>query len=151
MLSPLVRGLATEVGLDVNAITGTGAGGRIRREDVERAIATKGAPAAAGGPTPTAPAAPAAAPVAGGVAGPPAGRPGAQPAPQLGPRDEAVPLPRIRLAIAERMTQSVRIAPHVWTSVEVDLDNVERVRQKHKERFRREEGMALRVAFCITM
>src|SRR5687767_7697236 len=76
MLSPLVRRLASEAGLDVNAITGTGAGGRIRREDVERAIAAKGALAAAGGPTPTAPAAPAAAPVASGVAGPQAGRPG---------------------------------------------------------------------------
>ena len=49
----------------------------------------------------------------------------------------------MRLAIAERMTQSVRIAPHVWTSVEVDLDAVEQVRARHKARFRSEEGMSL--------
>ena len=67
----------------------------------------------------------------------------ARPAAQLGPRDEAVPLPRMRLAIAERMTQSVRIAPHVWTSVEVDLDAVEQVRARRKARFRSEEGMSL--------
>ena len=64
----------------------------------------------------------------------------AQPSAPLGPRDEAVPLPKIRLAIAERMTHSIRIAPHVWTSVEVDLDNVEQVRARHKARLRSEEG-----------
>ena len=53
------------------------------------------------------------------------------------------PLSRMRLAIAERMTESLRIAPHVWTSVEVDLQAVEEVRRQHKERFRREEGTSL--------
>ena len=45
----------------------------------------------------------------------------------------------MRLAIAEHMTDSLRIAPHVWTSVEVDLQAIEEVRRQHKERFRREE------------
>ena len=75
-------------------------------------------------------------------------RPPLQPAPaaaaaKLGPRDEAQPLSRMRLAIGERMISSLRVAPHVWTSVEVDLQAVEDVRRRHKERFRREEGMSL--------
>ncbi len=49
----------------------------------------------------------------------------------------------MRQTIAQRMTESVRVAPHVWTSVEVDLDAVERVRALHKERFRAAEGMSL--------
>ena len=49
----------------------------------------------------------------------------------------------MRLAIAERMTELLRIAPHVWTAVEVDLQAVEEVRRQHKERFRREEGTSL--------
>ena len=49
----------------------------------------------------------------------------------------------MRLAIAERMTESLRVAPHVWTAVEVDLQAVEEVRREHKERFRREEGTSL--------
>ena len=144
MLSPLVRRLVAEAGLDVSAITGSGAGGRIRREDVERAIAAsegQARQAVPAQPASAAPAAPEREPAAGP---PPVVEPrAARPAAQLGPRDEAVPLPRMRLAIAERMTQSVRIAPHVWTSVEVDLDSVEQVRARHKARFRSEEGMSL--------
>jgi 2-oxoglutarate dehydrogenase E2 component (dihydrolipoamide succinyltransferase) len=49
----------------------------------------------------------------------------------------------MRLAIAERMTESLRTAPHVWTAVEVDLQAVEEVRRQHKERFRAEEGTSL--------
>jgi 2-oxoglutarate dehydrogenase E2 component (dihydrolipoamide succinyltransferase) len=49
----------------------------------------------------------------------------------------------MRLAIAERMVESLRIAPHVWTSVEVDLQAIEEIRVRHNERFRREEGTSL--------
>jgi 2-oxoglutarate dehydrogenase E2 component (dihydrolipoamide succinyltransferase) len=49
----------------------------------------------------------------------------------------------MRLTIGERMAESLRIAPHVWTSVEVDLQAVEEVRRRHKERFRHEEGTSL--------
>ncbi len=62
MLSPLVRRLVAEAGLDINAIAGSGAGGRIRREDVERAMAAGSAraqaPTATAAPPPAAPAAP---------------------------------------------------------------------------------------------
>ena len=49
----------------------------------------------------------------------------------------------MRLAIAERMTELLRIAPHVWTSVEVDVQAIEEVRSRHKEQFRREEQASL--------
>jgi 2-oxoglutarate dehydrogenase E2 component (dihydrolipoamide succinyltransferase) len=62
---------------------------------------------------------------------------------KLGPRDEAQPLSRMRLAIGEAMIASLRTAPHVWTSVEVDLQAIEDLRRHHKERFRREEGVSL--------
>jgi len=49
----------------------------------------------------------------------------------------------MRLAIGERMVESLRIAPHVWTSVEVDMQAIEEVRRRHKEQFRREERTSL--------
>jgi pyruvate dehydrogenase E2 component (dihydrolipoamide acetyltransferase) len=145
MLSPMVRRLATEHGIDLATVPGSGRGGRIMREDVERAIAASAvtAPAAA----PSAPATPAVAPPA-PVAAP------AAPAPQLEPatsapasvarqRQETVPLSRIRLITAERMVESRRISPHVWTSVEVDLERIEQIRQQHKAQFRKEEEASL--------
>ncbi len=140
LLSPIVRRLAVEHGIDLATVQGSGATGRIMREDVEAAIArtTASQPATA---VPSAP--PVTTPVA--PPAPSALRPTAPPAvaARLGSRDEAEPLSRMRLAIGERMTESLRIAPHVWTSVEVDLQAVEEVRRRHKERFRREEGMSL--------
>jgi 2-oxoglutarate dehydrogenase E2 component (dihydrolipoamide succinyltransferase) len=49
----------------------------------------------------------------------------------------------MRLAIGARMIESLQTSPHVWTSVEVDLEAIEDIRRRHKERFRREEGMSL--------
>jgi pyruvate dehydrogenase E2 component (dihydrolipoamide acetyltransferase) len=144
MLSPLVRRLVAEAGLDVSAIIGTGAGGRIRREDVEKAIAAGGARAAA--PTPTAP--PTTAPAPAAVPAAPTPERAAPAAPAVAaapgdPRDEVVQLSRMRLAVASGMKQSQTIAASVWTSVEVDFENVEAVRRKHKDRFRKETGSSL--------
>jgi pyruvate dehydrogenase E2 component (dihydrolipoamide acetyltransferase) len=129
-LSPIVRKLAARHGIDLGAIQGSGATGRITREDIEAAIAQVGS--APQTPktleAPQAPSAPVALPVTGAA---------------VGSRDEVQPLSRMRLAIAERMTESLRTAPHVWTAVEVDLQAVEEVRRQHKERFRREEGVSL--------
>ncbi|ACV80396.1 2-oxo acid dehydrogenase subunit E2 [Nakamurella multipartita] len=142
MLSPLVRRLAAENNLDVSALTGTGEGGRIRREDVEKAIAgggarTNGAAApAARAATAPAPAAPAAAPAT------TAPRP-AVPAGVADPRDEVVTLSRMRIAVANGMVASLAASASVWTSVEVDFDNVEKVRVKHKDRFKKETGASL--------
>ena len=127
-LSPIVRKLAAQHGIDLATIEGSGATGRIRREDVEAAIARAAA-------------APSAAPAKTLVPPGPVSAPAAAVTP--GSRDEVQPLSRMRLAIGERMVESLRIAPHVWTSVEVDLQAVEEVRRRHKERFRHEEGTSL--------
>jgi pyruvate dehydrogenase E2 component (dihydrolipoamide acetyltransferase) len=58
-------------------------------------------------------------------------------------REEAVSLSRIRLVTAERMLQSRQTSPHVWTSVEVDLERIEQVRRRHKEQFKKYEGASL--------
>ena len=114
LLSPMVRRLAAENQIDLAAVPGSGDGGRIMREDVQQAIATRAATA-----------------------------PPPQPAPAAGEREEIVPLSRIRLVTAERMLASRQTSPHVWTSVEVDLERVEQIRQQHKAQFRREEGASL--------
>jgi 2-oxoglutarate dehydrogenase E2 component (dihydrolipoamide succinyltransferase) len=137
MLSPLVRRLAAENNLDIAALGGSGVGGRIRREDVEKAIAggaarTNGAAAAASVAAPAAPAAPATT----------APRP-AVPAGVSDPRDEVVTLSRMRIAVANGMVASLAATASVWTSVEVDFDNVEQVRRKHKDRFKKETGASL--------
>ena len=126
LLSPLVRRLAAEHGIDVTTVAGTGAGGRIRREDITNAIAagptTAAAPAAASAPTAAAPQAPKA-----GTDG----------------RDEVVPLSRMRLILADTLKASQTLAASVWTSVEVDFDNIERVRTEYKARFKKETGASL--------
>jgi pyruvate dehydrogenase E2 component (dihydrolipoamide acetyltransferase) len=141
LLSPIVRQLAVEHGIDLTSVRGSGASGRIMREDVEaaiaRAAASQPATAAPSAPPVVTPMAPRSASSAAGPAAPPAA------AQKLGPRDEAEPLSRMRLAIGERMIESLRTSPHVWTSVEVDLQAIEEVRRRHKERFRREEGTSL--------
>jgi 2-oxoglutarate dehydrogenase E2 component (dihydrolipoamide succinyltransferase) len=154
MLSPLVRRLVAEAGLDVSTITGTGAGGRIRREDVEQAIAAKQAgtatapPTAPERPAPSRPVEPpprAPAPAAPGPA--PTAAPPPSPAPAAtasgDARDEVVTLSRMRLAVGEGMKRSQTTTASVWTSVEVDFDNVEKTRQRHKDRFRKETGASL--------
>jgi hypothetical protein len=118
LLSPIVRQLAARHGIDLATVQGSGVTGRIMREDIEAAIARATS-------TPLVTVAPSA------------------PAVTLCPRDEAQPLSRMRLAIGERMVESLRIAPHVWTSVEVDMQAVEEVRRRRKEQFRREEGTSL--------
>ena len=134
VLSPVVRRLAAETGVDLASIPGTGAGGRIRREDVQQAVAT--APTAATPEAPTAPAAPtvpATAPAAPQPVTPAAGAVG----------DEVVKLSRMRLITADVMVKSLQTSAHVWTSVEVDFERVEKVRQRHKEQFKKSEGASL--------
>ena len=126
LLSPLVRRLAAEHNIDVASVAGTGAGGRIRREDIEKAISSgqtlTAAPAAA---TAQAPAAPRATKAA------------------TDGRDEVVPLSRMRLILADTLKASQTLAASVWTSVEVDFDNIERVRTEYKARFKKETGASL--------
>ena len=126
LLSPLVRRLAAEHNIDVASVAGTGVGGRIRREDIENAISSgqtlTAAPAAAPAPAPAAPRATKAATEG---------------------RDEVVPLSRMRLILADTLKASQTLAASVWTSVEVDFDNIERVRTEYKARFKKETGASL--------
>ena len=133
LLSPVVRRLAAEKGIDLATIPGSGGGGRIRREDVEHAIAA--APAAAG------PSAVAAAPPV--TAAAPAPVAAQKPAASVSPGDEVVKLSRMRLITADLMIKSLKTSAHVWTSVEVDFEHVEQVRQRHRAQFKKAEGMSL--------
>jgi pyruvate dehydrogenase E2 component (dihydrolipoamide acetyltransferase) len=140
LLSPVVRKLVNDNDLDIDAIEGTGPGGRITRDDVLDAIdagtAKKGAapsqPAAA--PTPQQPAA---------APAEPARKAPAAPAPKAGERDTTVPHTRIRRATAEHMRRSVDTSAHVYASIEVDFDAVDRVRAARKEQFKADEGFSL--------
>ncbi|MGQ0615779.1 MAG: dihydrolipoamide acetyltransferase family protein [Acidimicrobiia bacterium] len=134
LLSPIVRRLAADHGIDLAQVSGSGAGGRIRREDVETVIAAGPAPAE----------------IAPAAAATPADAPTAATASPQDDRSEVVGMSRIRVLIAENMSRSMQISPHVWTSVEVDLENVEQVRQKHKDRFREQEGAGLSYLIFIS-
>jgi 2-oxoglutarate dehydrogenase E2 component (dihydrolipoamide succinyltransferase) len=121
-LSPVVRRLAREHDIDPSVIEGTGRDGRVTRNDVLAYIESiKAAPEPA--PAPAAPA--------------------PEPADPGPPMDEPVKLSRLRVRIADNMVASLRTAAHVWTSMEVDYERVERVRQAHRESFRQQEGFSL--------
>ena len=145
LLSPVVRRLISENNLDVGAISGTGVGGRITRADVESAMASGGAaaaPAPAPAPTPT-PAPASAAPAAAPASAPPEQLTAVVAPLPVNARDTIVPLNRIRKTTAEYMVQSKQVSPHVLTAIEVDFENVERVRQANKAEFKSHEGFSL--------
>jgi pyruvate dehydrogenase E2 component (dihydrolipoamide acetyltransferase) len=135
-LSPVVRKLARENNLDLSVIEGTGRGGRITRNDVLSYLERLSTEAAAVLPAPTPKPAPAVAAV-----------PSAEPAPSeeipLLPGDEVRDLTRLRARIGDNMITAKRTAAHVWTSVEVDYEAVERVRQRHRAAFKEREGFSL--------
>ena len=134
LLSPVVRRMAAEKGIDLAAVPGSGAGGRIRREDVEQAIAAQPAAVA---PATVAAAPPATVPAPAPVVAAP------KPAASVSPGDEVVKLSRMRLITADLMVRSLKTSAHVWTSVEVDFEHVEQVRQRHREQFKKTEGVSL--------
>ena len=133
ILSPLVRKLATEHGVDLGQVAGTGTGGRITKNDVLGFVASRGAPApvAAGATVP----APATAPA-------PAVAP--QPAPgAVGGGEEIVPVSHIRKQIAQHMKASLEVSARAWNAVEVNMENVARLRERTKEAFKAREGFSL--------
>lgn len=125
-LSPAVRRLAREHNVDVEAITGTGMGGRVTRNDVLRYLET------APPPVQPAPVAPPEATVA--VAAPTAA---------VGADEERMPLTPVRRMIAEAMERSVREIPHAWSMVEVDITELVALRSREREGFRQREGVNL--------
>jgi 2-oxoglutarate dehydrogenase E2 component (dihydrolipoamide succinyltransferase) len=149
ILSPLVRRLADEHGIDLSQVQGTGTGGRITKSDVMAFVEGKGqaAPAPAeAAPAPAAQAPPAEAPAAPAPAPPkPSPAPAAAQAPAAAAGEEAVPLSRMRQAIAKNMVASLQTTARAWNLVEVNMDNVMRVREEAKDAFKQREGMSLTV------
>jgi pyruvate dehydrogenase E2 component (dihydrolipoamide acetyltransferase) len=158
VLSPVVRKLMNENGIDPSQVTGTGLGNRITRDDVEAVIAgrsgTQTAPApaapapAAQAPAPAAPAPAAQAPAAPAPAAPAPAAPSAPPLATQAPsradgRDEVVPFTNIRRRTAEHMVRSKATSPHTLMVKEADYERVEQVRRAHGERFKSEEGFSL--------
>jgi pyruvate dehydrogenase E2 component (dihydrolipoyllysine-residue acetyltransferase) len=136
ILSPLVRRLAEEHQIDLSQVQGTGTGGRITKSDVMALVQGQGeAPAKA---APEAPAAAAQAPAT------PAQAPAPQPA-AAGAREEAIPLTRMRQAIAKNMVASLQTTARAWNMVEVNMENVMRIRAQAKEAFKQREGISLTV------
>jgi pyruvate/2-oxoglutarate dehydrogenase complex dihydrolipoamide acyltransferase (E2) component len=132
ILSPLVRRLAEEHGVDLSQVTGSGTGGRITKNDVLAFVSSRAEPAPAAPPAPPAPA-PAAAPAA---AVP-------MPAATAGQGEEIVPMSHIRKAIANHMLNSVQNTARAWTMVEVNVDHLVKLRERAKEPFRQKYGVNL--------
>jgi 2-oxoglutarate dehydrogenase E2 component (dihydrolipoamide succinyltransferase) len=159
-VTPLVRKLATEHGVELDSVTGTGVGGRIRKQDVleaararraadeaARAAAAPAAPAAPATPAapaaqaaPAAPAAPATAPA------PTAAAPAAPSRPAIVPsalRGTTQKMSRPRQVIAQRMVESLHTAAQLTTVIEVDVTKIARLRDRAKKDFEAREGVKL--------
>ncbi|GAB2474311.1 2-oxoglutarate dehydrogenase, E2 component, dihydrolipoamide succinyltransferase [Xylanimonas ulmi] len=132
-LTPLVRKLAADKGVDVATIVGTGVGGRIRKEDV---LAAAERAAAAAAPAPVAATAPAAAPAA------PAAKAPSIPAPSP-LRGTTEKMTRLRKIVAERMVEALHTQAQLTTVVEVDVTKVAKLRARAKESFKAREGANL--------
>jgi 2-oxoglutarate dehydrogenase E2 component (dihydrolipoamide succinyltransferase) len=124
-VTPLVRKLASELGVNLALVKGTGIGGRIRREDVEQAapapvLAVSAAPAAAASVRTSAPA----------IAVSPL-------------RGTTVTMSRLRKVIAARMVESLQVSAQLTTVIEVDVTKIARLRDKSKASFEAREGVKL--------
>ena len=145
LLSPVVRMLVAEHGIDVNALVGSGPGSRITREDVLDHIdrnGLKATPAAAPALVITAPVvatpAPAAAPTPA-----PAPAPVSRPAVVSSEREQVIALTKIRKLTGSHMIMSKSTSPHAFSVVEVDYANVDRARTAIKESWKAGEGFSL--------
>jgi pyruvate/2-oxoglutarate dehydrogenase complex dihydrolipoamide acyltransferase (E2) component len=150
-MTPAVRRLLREHGLEASQIAGTGGGGRITREDVlgyVEAVRTGQTPAAPAAAPATAPAAPAPAPAAAAAAPAPASatRPvGATNAGITFPpgADEVlVPMTQMRKGIATQMTKALS-APHAYVQMEIDATKLVRFREREKKAYQAKEGIGL--------
>ena len=129
--SPLVRKIASENNVDLSTVPGTGASGRITKQDITAHLEGVGAKAT---PAATAPAA--AKPVA-----------PATPQPQPG---ELVPLSKMRSIIAKRMLESKATSPHVHTVFKVDMTRIVKLREKEKNKYEQRNGVKLTYMPFIT-
>ena len=134
-LTPLVRKLAAEHDVDLSSLTGTGVGGRIRKQDV--LAAAEEAKKAAATPEPAAQPAAAAAPT--------------QPTPEAAAlRGTTEKVSRLRATIARRMVESLHTSAQLTATVEVDLTKISRLRAKVKNDFVSREGVKLSYLPFIT-
>ncbi|HDY8286553.1 TPA: 2-oxoglutarate dehydrogenase complex dihydrolipoyllysine-residue succinyltransferase [Klebsiella pneumoniae] len=122
-LSPAIRRLLAEHNLDPAAIKGTGVGGRLTHEDVEKHLAKAPAPAEAKAP---------------------AAAPAAAPAPQLGHRSEKrVPMTRLRKRVAERLLEAKNSTAMLTTFNEVNMKPIMDLRKQYGEAFEKRHGIRL--------
>ena len=159
LLSPVVRRLVSDHGIDVNALVGTGPGSRITREDVLDYIDKNGSTPQLAEPVVASPVAPAVqapapqvieAPVAPVVQAQKIVVPTAQsPAPQApkltqsSDRETVIPLSKIRKLTAAHMIMSQAVSAHAFSVVEVDYANVDATRNVVKDQWKQSEGFAL--------
>ncbi len=135
-VTPLVRKIAADAGIDLATVRGTGVGGRIRKQDVfeaaERArIATPVAPVIPSAPTPA-----------------PSAASSAQSAPKVAAassplRGTSVPMSRLRKVIASRMVESLQTSAQLTTVIEVDITKISKLRDRAKQSFEEREGVKL--------
>src|SRR5688572_10228174 len=151
-MTPAVRRLVREHGIDVAQLSGTGAGGRVTRDDVLAFIEKGSSAAAQSAPSPAtapaaAPSAPAPAPQptqpAAASAAPPAPSPAPASVPSASAGDTEVPLSQMRKAIARKMTEVKQTVPHAYTVIEVDMTNVVKWREANNMAFKAREGASL--------
>jgi pyruvate/2-oxoglutarate dehydrogenase complex dihydrolipoamide acyltransferase (E2) component len=136
----------------LNQITGTGIGGRIRKEDILAYVSARPSqPQPSPVPAATAPTSPSPTAPAPSQPSPAPAAAKATPAPTSAGEDEELVTPnRMRLAIAEHMVRTKRTAPHATTFMEVDMTNIARWLEKHKDEFRRKNGYGISyVAFVM--
>ena len=145
-ISPLVRKMARENNVDLSRVKGSGAGGRITKQDMEAHLAQQPPAPAAAAPAAPAPAAPKpAAPPA-----PAAPASAAAPAAGAAARTRIEPLSTMRQKIAEHMVLSKRTSPHVTTIHRVDMTKVAKQRERHKATFQQNYGFSLTYLPFIT-
>jgi 2-oxoglutarate dehydrogenase E2 component (dihydrolipoamide succinyltransferase) len=133
-VTPIVRKLANDLGVNLASVRGTGIGGRIRKEDVEAAVSKPISNNVVAG-------VPAQGSTAGNVPSAQAPRPAAPVASPL--RGTTVTMSRLRKVIAARMVESLQVSAQLTTVIEVDVTKIARLRDRSKATFEAREGVKL--------
>jgi pyruvate dehydrogenase E2 component (dihydrolipoamide acetyltransferase) len=151
-LSPIVRKMAREFNIDLRQVKGTGAGGRITKQDVDSYMAAQGARTVSAASAPAAPAPPPSAPAAPAAPAPVASVPSVVPAssaPAPSPsraeqaRTRLEPMSTMRQKIAEHMVMSKNTSVHVTTVHKVDVTKIAKLRDRNKSEFQARYGFGL--------
>jgi 2-oxoisovalerate dehydrogenase E2 component (dihydrolipoyl transacylase) len=145
-MTPAVRRLLREHGLEASQVVGTGGGGRITREDVIAVVEAMRTGAPAPAPRPAAPTAPAPATTPSAPVGARAGLPSAATSAGIafpaGADEVLVPMTQMRKGIAAQMTRALTV-PHAYVQMEVDVTHLVALREKLKREYQAKEGLSL--------